>query len=101
MKPNRKEIAKGIFLYTERCAGRRLRAARRGVAACPAAVRNGRAKPLTTVVARRQDDPVTFIYEIECAKFRRLAFTIDFTGTANFSWVAARARAAAGAVAGI
>lgn len=42
MKPNRKEIAKGIFLYTERCVRRRSRVARRGVASQTAAPRNWR-----------------------------------------------------------
>jgi hypothetical protein len=36
----------------------------------------------------RSDDPLTFTYEIECATFSAISFTLNFEGSENFQIIA-------------
>lgn len=54
----------------------------------------GGAKPMRTEIdpgvvlyTTRRDNPVSFEYALEVTKFKKVIFTIDFTGSDNFEYV--------------
>jgi len=43
--------------------------------------------PQVTLYTTRYDEPTMFVYELECAKLKKIVFEIDFEGSENFQCV--------------